>query len=137
MEKMGSFRTRWRSLRLALAGLLAAVSLVQMPSMVMAWSDAGATYHQQSATLHSQHSTLQSSHQHHAQGIADDAFEAGADIYGTFACHIVGCCLALNPVVCGAPSASDQLIGPLDRAPPRVMLPAVSDPADPPPRFLS
>jgi hypothetical protein len=137
MEKMGSFRTNWRWLRLALAGLLAVVSLVQMPSMVMAWSGSGDTYHEHSVSSHSQHSTLQSSHQHHATHITEDAFQVDGDAHVLFACHVVCCCLTLSAVVCCAPSAFEKLVGLLDAAAAPVMVPVPQDPADPPPRFLS
>ena len=50
---------------------------------------------------------------------------------------MLGCCLALYPAVCAAPSAFDQLLGPIEAAVARIMVPALPDPADPPPRLLS
>jgi hypothetical protein len=124
---------RW--LRLTLAGLVAVVSLVQMPSIVMAWSGSAASHHEHSIASHSNHATLQASHQHDAHGIAGDTFDAVDDAYAIPACHVVCCCLALNPVICGAPSAFYLALGRVDAAAARVMLPAPPDPADPPPRL--
>lgn len=137
METMGSFRTRWRWLRVTVAGLLAVISLVQMPSMVMAWSGEGATFNQHSVASHGHHATLQSSHQHHAPSITDDAFLTDDGTYSPFACHVVCCCLTLNPAIAGSPSALNKLLGALTAAAAPVMVPAPLDPADPPPRFLS
>jgi hypothetical protein len=134
---MGSLRTKWRWLRLAVAGLLAVISLVQSPSMVVAWSSESAPFHQHSVMSHGHHATLQSSHQHHAPSVTDDAFLTDDGTYSPFACHIVCCCLTLSLAFSGAPSAFDVLLGALDSAAAPVMVPAPLDPADPPPRFLS
>jgi hypothetical protein len=135
MQLMGSFRTRMRWLRSALAGLVALVGVVQMPSMVMANSGSVVPQHGYSVASHSQHKTLPASHQHHAHGIVGDASDIADDAYGIPACHVAGCCLALNPVTCGVPSAFYLALGPVDMAAARVMVPALPDPAVPPPRL--
>src|SRR5262245_20324832 len=117
---MKLFRTRMRFLRWALAGLIALVSVVQMPSMVVAFHDLWAV-HREHKVAHSHHGTLQPSHQQHANSIADDGVDAVDNAYGTLTCHVVGCCLALNPV-CGAPSLFDQVLGPIDAAAARAMV---------------
>lgn len=122
-----------RGLRLALAGLVAMVSVMQMPSMVMAGSGSVAPQHGYSS--HSHHETLPVSHQQHAHGIVGDASDIADDGHGIPACQAAGCCLALNPVVCGAPAAFYLALGPVDRDAARAMVPAVSDPAVPPPRL--
>jgi len=120
-------------LRLALAGLVAAVSLLQMPSMVMAESGSVARQHGHSIASHNHHE-LAPSH-HRAHGGADSAVDATGDAPSVPACHIAGCCLALNPVILGAPSTFCLALGPLALAVARVMAPAAPDPADPPPRL--
>jgi hypothetical protein len=111
-------------LRLALAGLLAVVSLLQMPSMVFA--PAGAA--EIAIASHDHNERLQPSHDHHAPGTTDDA-------QGAPACHLIGCCLAISPSGCSAPSALYRPLGPLEAAPARAMVPALPDLADPPPRL--
>jgi hypothetical protein len=132
---MQSFRTNMRGLRLALAGLVAVVSLLQMPSMVMAGSGAVARQHGYSVASHSHHETLPASHQHHAHGIVGDPWDITDDAHGTQACQVAGCCLALNPVVCGAPAAFYLALGPVDMDAARAMVPTLPDPAVPPPRL--
>jgi len=124
-----------RCLRLALAGLVAVVSLIQMPSMVMARSVSVAPQHDHSVASHGHHETLPPSHQHHAHGAVGDALDIIDDAYGIPACHVVGCCLGLNPVICGAPSAFYLALGPIDMAAAHVMVSALFDPAVPPPRL--
>ena len=132
---MQSFRTRMRGLRLALAGIVAVVSLMQMPSMVMARSGSVLPQHDHSVASHSHRETLPASHQHHAHGTVGDASDVTDDAYGIPVCHVAGCCLALNPVICGTPSAFYLALGPVDMAAARVMVPALPDPAVPPPRL--
>ena len=124
-----------RCLRVALAGLMAVVSLTQMPSMVMAGSDSVAPQHDHSVSSHSHHEKLRPSHQHHAHSTVGDALDITDDAYGIPICHVAGCCLALNPVICGAPSAFYLALGSLDLAPARVLVPALADQAVPPPRL--
>jgi hypothetical protein len=123
---------RW--LRSALAGLVAVVSLMQMPSMVMAMSGSVAPQHDHSVASHSHHENLPPSHQHHTHGTVG-ASDVTDDAYGIPVCHVAGCCLALNPAICGAPSAFYLALGPLHLAAARVMVPALPDPAVPPPRL--
>jgi hypothetical protein len=132
---MQSFRTRMRGLRLALAGLVAVVSFMQMPSMVMARSGSVDPQHNHSVASHNHHETLPASHQHHAHGTAGDAVDATDDAHAIPACHVAGCCLALNPFACGAPSAFYLELGPVDMAAAHVMVPALLDPTVPPPRL--
>jgi hypothetical protein len=115
-------------LRLALAGLLAVVSLLQMPSMVFAPAGAAALHHEIAIASHDHNERLQPSHDHHAPGTTDDA-------QGAPACHLIGCCLAISPSGCSAPSALYRPLGPLEAAPARAMAPALPDLADPPPRL--
>ena len=122
-------------MRLALAGLVAVVSLIQMPSMVMARSVSVAPQHDHSVASHGHHETLPPSHQHHAHGTDSAALDITDDAYGIPECHVAGCCLALNPVICGAPSAFYLTLGPIDMAAAHVMVPTLLDPAVPPPRL--
>ena len=124
-----------RCLRLALAGIVAVASLIQMPSMVMAKASSVAPQHDHSGSSHSHHEKLSPSHQHHALGTVGDAFDVTDDAHGIPECHVAGCCLALNPVICGVPSAFFLALGPLVLAAARVMVPALPDLADPPPRL--
>lgn len=122
-------------LRLALAGVVAVASLLQMPSMVMAKSSSTAPQPGYSVPSHSHHETLPASHQDHARGMVGDASEIPGDAQGIPECQVAGCCLALNPVVCGAPAAFYLALGPVDMEAARAMVPAPSDPAVPPPRL--
>jgi hypothetical protein len=132
---MQSFRTRMRGLRLALAGLVAVVSLLQVPSMVMARSGSVAPQQDHLVVSHSNHENLSPTHQHHAHGTVGDAVDVADDAYGIPACHVAGCCLALNPFICGAPSAFYLELGLVVMAAAHVMVPALPDPAVPPPRL--
>ncbi|MBX9777294.1 MAG: hypothetical protein K2Y71_23195 [Xanthobacteraceae bacterium] len=124
-------------MRLAVAGLVAVVSLIQMPSMVTAASGSVARQHEYSLASHAHHEKLPPSHHHHPQQHAagEDVIDAGDDAYGIPACHVAGCCLALNPVIGSAPSVFYLALGPVDMDAARVMVPALPDPTVPPPRL--
>jgi hypothetical protein len=131
MPVMGSLRTSARCVRLALAMLFTLVTVIQMPTMAVACATKSS--HPVAASLASHYHSHSGHHQYHAD-IATDVADAGVMHDGSV-CQAMGCCLALNPAITRTPVAMDVLIGLLDQAAERAMLPALPEPADPPPRL--
>lgn len=133
MASMGSVRTSARWLRLALAMLFAVITVVQAPTLALAW----ATKSSESVTLapSASHRHAHSDHHRHHADVAIDDLDADVT-YGDPLCQAMGCCwVAVNPAVVRSPAVVDLVLGLIDQAPARVMLPAFPEPADPPPRI--
>jgi hypothetical protein len=135
MACMGSVRTSARWLRLALAMLFAVTTIMQVPAMAVACATKSSEPVAASFAAH--HHSHSGHHQHHADIAADIAINVvDADVtHDDSVCQAMGCCLALNPAIARTPVTMDLLIGLIDQAPARVMLPAFPEPADPPPRL--
>ena len=71
-------------------------------------------------------------HGHQTEPAADRAADATHD---ASSCYALGCCTALRPLGITAPAVADVLLGVLDLASARAMLPSLREPADPPPRL--
>lgn len=128
MQFMQSMRTNAAWLRLALAGLFAVASLVQVPAMAFARTS-GPAHHTMASVLHADHEISHSTHHHHTQSDLD------VDRSAAPICCVVGCCLAIGAVSIAAPAALLLLLGKIEAAPPRAMVAVLPDPADPPPRL--
>jgi hypothetical protein len=131
---MQSLRIMAPWLRLALAGLFAIASLIQVPSMALARSSAaahsgttplGMVHHDMGA--HAEHGMTHADHRDHAQ--------ASLDRDGVAACCSFNCCTLLTPISNQNPHAVFLLLGKMEASPSRTMVPALPDPADPPPRL--
>lgn len=115
--------------------LFAVMTVTQVPAMAMACATKSQSVIL--AAAHVSHYAHSGDHQHHsdvaADNVADDVLNADAAHHASV-CQAMGCCMALDPGVIRAPIAIDLLIGLIGPAPARVMLPALPEPADPPPR---
>jgi hypothetical protein len=131
MALMGSVRTSARWLRLALAALFAIGTMIQVPAMAIACATKSSQL--VAASFADHHHSHSGHHQHHAD-VATDVVDADVT-HDASVCQAMGCCMAIDPAVAPTPVAMDILIGLLDQAPARVMLPALPEPADPPPRL--
>jgi hypothetical protein len=123
---MQPIRTTARWLRLALAMLFAVVTLIQVPAMAVAYATAPAR-----PAAAAPHDAPHNSHSHR-----DHAPQASDSAQGESVCQAMGCCVvAIEPAVIRAPAATYCLLGLVDIPPARVMLPALPEPTDPPPRL--
>jgi hypothetical protein len=121
-------RVRW--LRVAWAALFAVSTLLQLPAMAFASTATAAPQEITNATQPTQAHQHHHQHDHdHHDGTASDAGDNGPS------CFAVGCCFALGAVGTCQPAAAYIPLGTLARAPTRTMLPALPDPAVPPPRL--
>lgn len=127
---MQTIRTSAKWLRLGLAVLFAAVTVVQVPAMAIACAT-GSAQPVATAVSHGGHHHSHAAHGHQMEPAADAA-EATHD---ATACFALGCCNALRPVGISAPVVADALLGVLDLAAASAMLPSLREPADPPPRL--
>jgi hypothetical protein len=135
VRSMQPIRTAARWLRLGLAIAFVVATGMQVPAMAVACATGSVQHRPVSASstdhdhhLHDNHS--HSGHQHQPGPIADIVDAAHDPVH----CYAMGCCMALDPSAAHAPAVVDILLGVLGLAPARVMLPALPEPADPPPR---
>lgn len=126
MTRQRALRQRARWLRIAWAALFAVSTLAQLPAMAFAATSGSAQQEITNATQHTQ--AHQHDHDHH-DGSSPDAAHHGPS------CFALGCCFALGAPGTSAPAAAHVLLGTLARAPARMMLPSLTDPAVPPPRL--
>jgi hypothetical protein len=124
---MQPIRTSVKWLRLGLAVLFAAVTVVQVPAMAIACAT-GSAQPVAIAVSHDSHHHSHSAHRHPTEPASDATQDAST-------CYALGCCAALHPLGVTAPAATDVLLGGLDLALARAMLPSLREPADPPPRL--
>ena len=127
---MQAIPTSAKWLRLGLAVLFAAVTVVQVPAMAIACAT-GTTQPIATPASHGGHHHSHTAHGHQmepAAGAADTTHDATA-------CFALGCCTALRPVGISAPLVADVLLGVLDLGATSAMLPSLREPADPPPRL--
>jgi hypothetical protein len=111
--------------------LFAVMAVIQVPAMAVACATQSqpVTLPTTSADHHHQHS---GHHQHQQEDVAAD-LSADA-IHDASVCQAMSCCMAPNQAI-RSPVAIDLLIGLIGQAPAPVMLPALQEPADPPPRL--
>ena len=124
---MQSIRISAKWLRLGLAVLFAAATVVQVPAMAIACAT-GSAQPIVSDVSHGSHDHSHSAHQHQGEPAADATHDASN-------CHALGCCTALRSLGITAPAVTDVLLGLLDLPAARAMLPSLREPADPPPRL--
>jgi hypothetical protein len=127
MTWMQSIRISAKWLRLGLAVLFAAVTVVQVPAMAIACAT-GSPQRAATAVSHGGHHHSHTAHGHQAEPALDATHDAST-------CYALGCCTALRPLGITAPAVADVLLGVLDLASAQAMLPSLLEPADPPPRL--
>ena len=127
---MHTIRTSAKWLRLGLAVLFAAVTVVQVPAMAIACAT-GSAQPAATAVSHGGHHHSHTAHGHQMEPAAD----AADATHDATACFALGCCTALRPLGITAPAVADVLLGVLDLASAQAMLPSLLEPADPPPRL--
>jgi hypothetical protein len=132
---MHSLRSTGRNLRLALAGLFAVMSLFHGPVMTFAHAMPAAMQHSGTGAHDAGTGAHAAAHHSHLAVPApeDDAAQDIAPRAAT--CYAFGCFIALATSAIGAPQSGPVLLGRLGPAIGRDMIPARSDPADPPPRL--
>ena len=130
MKPMQTIRTSAKWLRLGLAVLFAAVTVVQVPAMAIACAT-GSAQSVATAVSHGGHHHSHTAHGHQMEPAAD----AADATHDATACFALGCCTALRPLGITAPAVADVLLGVLDLASAQAMLPSLREPADPPPRL--
>ena len=124
---MHTIRTSAKWLRLGLAVLFAAVTVVQVPAMAIACAT-GSAKPAATAVSHGSHHHSHTAHRHQTEPAADATHD-------TSNCYALGCCTALRPLGITAPAVADVLLGVLDLESAQPMLPSMLEPADPPPRL--
>lgn len=125
---MQAFRQASKWLHLALAVLFAAITVAQAQAMTIACVSPLA----QSAAIpqihHHADDAHTSNHGHDGQPASDATHDPTI-------CHDMSCCVALGPARVAAPAVAFVSLGIVAAAPARTMLPAIPEPADPPPRL--
>jgi hypothetical protein len=125
---MQAFRQTSQWLRLALAVLFAAITVVQVQAMTIACTSQPVQHTTHAQPQHDHHnSDAHADHhrQHAPSGVPHDSL----------ACQDMNCCIAVTQAAVAAPDASSVPLGLVTAAPARIMLATPSEPADPPPRL--
>lgn len=125
MRRIRTLASRARS---ALAGLIAVASLMQMPAMVFAATGVATESSDLAAHINHHHHGLHPTHDNDTESTAGFAPAAST-------CQLAGCCIGIGTACVAAPTASERLLGTLQAALARVMVPTPADPTDPPPRL--